>query len=423
MLTVVDICQALLAGRKVTEEELDRLDRFVSNSCAQNAMDKRIADADIEVRDNLSQTIGLTKYGNIITHPNEPGTTPKIDFSPEVEGMLERASESWRFDARELQVATDGHALFTLLLWLFESNELFDELPLDIMAFRNFARKLELSYPELPYHNTTHACEVLQATHMILMHGGVIEKVANLMHPRNSFAVVMASAYIAAAGHDVSHTGMTNDFLIRSKSSLAARYNDVSCNENLHLNVLLRLLDEDALLTNFTENTARLMRDIMINMVLRTDMHHHFSSCADFGGCDLDDIISPDQTAIIVLQMVIKCADLVHTAQTWEVHNRRVTDLEEECRLQGDQERLAEMRISAFMDRRRSGLTTAQVPFLTTLVKPMFGDFHKRFPQIEGYVSQLDHNISEWKKIAEKASVDRACIRSAEIDGADDKFL
>ena len=412
MLTVVDICQALMAGKKVTDTDLERLNVFVSNSCAQNTMDKRIANADTEVRESLSQTIGLTKYGNIITNPNEPGTTPKIEFSPEIRNILKQSSDSWQFDAIALQEATDGHALYMLLLWLFEEHELFDELPLDIRAFRRFARNLELAYPNLPYHNTTHACEVLQATHMMLMHGGVIEKVANLLHPRNSFAVVMASAYIAAAGHDVSHTGMTNDFLVRSKSFLAARYNDVSCNENLHLNVLLRLLDEESMLSEFNENTRRLMRDIMINMVLRTDMHHHFSSCADFGGCNLDDVNSPDQTAIIVLQMVIKCADMVHTAQTWRVHHERVKDLEEECRLQGDKERTANMRISAFMDRCKSGLTKAQVPFLTTLVKPMYDDFHKRFPLIGGYVSQLDDNIYRWKKIADEGIVDREKFRS-----------
>ena len=412
MLNVVDICQALMAGTKVKEEDLERLNSFVSNSCAQNTMDKWITNTDTEIRESLSQTIGLTKYGNIITYPNIPGTTPKINFSPEIQDLLERSSKSWQFDARELQIATDGHALYTLLLWLFETHDLFDELPFEINAFRRFARKLELAYPKLPYHNTTHACEVLQATHMILMHGGIIEKVASLVHPRNSFAVVMASAYIAAAGHDVSHTGMTNDFLIKSRSSLAARYNDVSCNENLHLNVLLRLLDEESLLNEFNENTKRLMRDIMINMVLRTDMHHHFSSCADFDGCDLDNVNSPDQTVIIVLQMVIKCADLVHTAQTWKIHHERVKDLEEECRLQGDKERDAKMKISAFMDRCKSGLTKAQVPFLTALVKPMYDDFQKRFPLIVDYVSQLDDNINIWKKIANEGFIDRDELRS-----------
>jgi hypothetical protein len=47
---------------------------------------------------------------------------------------------------------------------------------------------------------------------------------------------------IAAAGHDVAHTGTNNAFHIASGSELALRYNDVSVLENMHASYTCQLL-------------------------------------------------------------------------------------------------------------------------------------------------------------------------------------
>lgn len=80
----------------------------------------------------------------------------------------------------------------------------------------NFLRKLEAGYLDNPYHSRVHAAGVLQTTHMLsqsLIEEGIYDPVLQL------------SAYLSALGHDFSHPGLTNDFLIRSRHELAIFYN------------------------------------------------------------------------------------------------------------------------------------------------------------------------------------------------------
>ena len=80
-----------------------------------------------------------------------------------------------------------------------------------------------------------HVASVVQMTHMLLVHGGVLKSKA--------FGTVhMLSAYWAAAVHDYEHGGLNNDFLIKTAHPLATMYNDISPLENHHLAAATRLI-------------------------------------------------------------------------------------------------------------------------------------------------------------------------------------
>lgn len=83
-----------------------------------------------------------------------------------------------------------------------------------------FLVTLEDSYgrfPELLYHNNVHAADVVQAVHHLLQ----APVVANNFTDLEVFGTI-----IAAAGHDVNHLGLTNNFLINTQAPLAVLYND-----------------------------------------------------------------------------------------------------------------------------------------------------------------------------------------------------
>ncbi len=67
-----------------------------------------------------------------------------------------------------------------------------------------------------PYHCKTHAADVLQTYHVILVKGGFL---GTYLDPIRHLA-----CYMAAASHDVEHEGLTNDYLINTESMLALRY-------------------------------------------------------------------------------------------------------------------------------------------------------------------------------------------------------
>ena len=84
---------------------------------------------------------------------------------------------------------------------------------------------------------SVHATSVLQMTHMLLCHGGVLKSSAM------SKAQYMSS-YWSAITHDYEHGGLNNDFLIKTASPWAILYNDQSPLENHHCAAAAQLLFE-----------------------------------------------------------------------------------------------------------------------------------------------------------------------------------
>lgn len=80
-----------------------------------------------------------------------------------------------------------------------------------------------------------HAASVVQMTHMLLCHGGLIQSGA--MNRVQHFC-----SYWSALVHDYEHGGLNNDFLIKTSHPLAITYNDQSPLENHHVAAAMGLL-------------------------------------------------------------------------------------------------------------------------------------------------------------------------------------
>ncbi len=75
---------------------------------------------------------------------------------------------------------------------------------------------------------------VLQMTHMLLCHGGLLKS--------NAFAGSLhLASYWSAVVHDFEHGGLNNDFLIKTAHPIALIYNDQSPLENHHLAAAFRI--------------------------------------------------------------------------------------------------------------------------------------------------------------------------------------
>jgi hypothetical protein len=71
--------------------------------------------------------------------------------------------DEWRFNAFKLAEVTQGHPLSALGFWLMKRFDLIGTFQLDATKLARFLRKIEDGYPDNPYHNKTHAADVLQA--------------------------------------------------------------------------------------------------------------------------------------------------------------------------------------------------------------------------------------------------------------------
>ena len=85
------------------------------------------------------------------------------------------------------------------------------------------------------------------------------------------------TAIIAAAVHDVDHRGRTNAFLVRTRHPWATLYNDNSVLENHHVSTAFHIMEDPDcdVLSAFSREQYLVVRKLMIDMVLSTDMARH----------------------------------------------------------------------------------------------------------------------------------------------------
>ena len=84
-----------------------------------------------------------------------------------------------------------------------------------------------------------HVASVLQMTHMLLCHGGLLKS--------NAFTGSLhLASYWSAVVHDFEHGGLNNDFLIKTAHPITLIYNDQSPLENHHLAAAFRIFIDPA---------------------------------------------------------------------------------------------------------------------------------------------------------------------------------
>merc|ERR1719162_2483883 len=83
---------------------------------------------------------------------------------------------------------------------------------------------------------------------------------------------------LGTLGHDVGHPGGTNQFQVKSRSELAITYNDKSPLENMHASLCFQTLFEPGcnFLNSASPEDFTQIRSQMIDVILATDMVHHF---------------------------------------------------------------------------------------------------------------------------------------------------
>ncbi|GAX83012.1 hypothetical protein CEUSTIGMA_g10439.t1 [Chlamydomonas eustigma] len=350
--------------------------------------------------------------------------------------LLEAAYGSWSFDAFELSELTGGHPLSSLLYFLVARSGLIKTLELNARKLARLCLAIEEGYNPNPYHNKTHAADVLQAMHTILISTGmaVLDSAPAVAGDNGSSPkcycgpLVMLACLLAAASHDLGHKGVTNDFLINNDDELALLYSDKSPMEHYHLALLFKMLRTDHLnvLSQLCRTDRMKVRKVIIDLVSATDMKNHFAIFTQFSTAhqvvdgspvsqglyghsevetaqnrsDLMRRPKDDAEQTVSLQVALKCADLINIARPLEVTLKWVEALEQEFFEQGDRERELGLPISPLFDRNKPGVTKSQVGFYDFMVFPLFHNFACVFPGARPMVDMARSNYKYWKPSA-----------------------
>ena len=376
----------LRAGQTWDDARLGALEQLLRRPA--RSLETELSDVDEDTKASLMYLSGLSSKPRASpgVSPVLHVATPRVFMEPRTRKSLAQAWSNWRFDCFELQEVSRGKALSTMFYWFVEQNGLIDQLQLVPDKLRAFLGQVERDYGNSSYHNSVHAACCLQSLHMSLHAGRVYRRLKAL--EADSHAELLLACYLAALCHDFRHRGVTNAFLVQTEDELARLYNDTSVQENYHCAQTFALLQQEPL--NFMEDMhkdgQRYVRQMVIRMVMKTDMQQHMEVLQQF---KKDDVT---RTA----QLALKCADLSHTTYPWELHCRWVLRLEDEMFRQGDRELRLGHQISPLMDRRKQGVSKSQVGFFTVFVIPMLETFAEAFPDTAPMLEGAKANMRRW---------------------------
>jgi class 3 adenylate cyclase len=220
---------------------------------------------------------------------------------------------------------------------------------------RQYVAAISLLYRDNAFHNFGHACHVAMSASKLLKRITTPDDVINQFtsndvskkghkatfgigsDPLMQFVIVFS-----ALVHDVDHTGVTNDQLVKENDPLAIQYDNKCVAEQRSIQVAWDTLMEDRFVElrrciYQTEEEKCRFRQLLVNAVIATDIADRElgkwrkNRWEQVFGQDQTEIVSDatlsDHKAMIVFEYIIQASDVAHTMQHWHVYqkwNRRL---------------------------------------------------------------------------------------------------
>ncbi|XP_061469753.1 cAMP-specific 3',5'-cyclic phosphodiesterase 4A isoform X3 [Rhineura floridana] len=323
----------------------------------------------------MCQISGVKKlmHSSSLTNSSIPRFGVKTDQEELLSKELEYLNK-WGLNIFRVAEYTNNQSLSCIMYTIFQERDLLKTFKIPVDTLVTYIMTLEDHYhADVAYHNSLHAADVTQSTHVLLSTPALDAVFTDLE---------ILAAIFAAAIHDVDHPGVSNQFLINTNSELALMYNDESVLENHHLAVGFKLLQEENcdIFQNLSKRQRQTLRKMVIDMVLATDMSKHMSLLADLktmvetkkvtssGVLLLDNYTDRIQ----VLRNMVHCADLSNPTKPLELYRQWTDRIMEEFFRQGDKERERGMEISPMCDKHTASVEKSQVGFIDYIVHPLW---------------------------------------------------
>ncbi|KAK7800490.1 hypothetical protein U0070_024270 [Myodes glareolus] len=328
----------------------------------------------------MSQITGLKK----LVHTGSVNTSiPRFGVKTDQEELLAQELENlskWGLNIFCVSEYAGGRSLSCIMYTIFQERDLLKKFRIPVDTMVTYMLTLEDHYhADVAYHNSLHAADVLQSTHVLLATPALDAVFTDLE---------ILAALFAAAIHDVDHPGVSNQFLINTNSELALMYNDESVLENHHLAVGFKLLQEENcdIFQNLSKRQRQSLRKMVIDMVggasavLATDMSKHMTLLADLKTMvetkkvTSSGVLLLDNYAdrIQVLRNMVHCADLSNPTKPLELYRQWTDRIMAEFFQQGDRERERGMEISPMCDKHTASVEKSQVGFIDYIVHPLW---------------------------------------------------
>ncbi|XP_029285594.1 cAMP-specific 3',5'-cyclic phosphodiesterase 4C-like [Cottoperca gobio] len=348
---------------------------------------------------SMSHITGVRKlsHSSSLSSSSMPRFGVNTDHEDELAKELDDL-DKWSFNVFRVAEFSNNRPLSCTMYTIFQERDLLKTFRIPVDTFVTYVMTLEDHYHgNVAYHNSLHAADVTQSTHVLLSSPALDAVFTDLE---------VLAALFAAAIHDVDHPGVSNQFLINTNSELALMYNDESVLENHHLAVGFKLLHQEHcdIFQNLTKRQRQSLRKLVIDMVLATDMSKHMTLLADLKTMVETKKVTSSGVLLLdhyteriqVLRNMVHCADLSNPTKTLALYRQWTERIMEEFFRQGDKERERGMEISAMCDKHTASVEKSQVGFIDYIVHPLWETWADLVhPDAQELLDTLEEN-REW---------------------------
>lgn len=319
--------------------------------------------------------------------PASDAPTPSLSLSTGGGKGARKRAETTNMTTSRLQRKPENIFLFVcmnvMLRYVFVNN-----FNINIRKLIHYLSMIQSLYrTENPYHNSLHAADVLQTTHIYLTSNGVHHNFSDL-----EIFCLLFSALV----HDVGHLGVNNVFLSKIRHPIAVLYNDKSPLENMHTSIALHIFNipEYNFLADggkWTPDMDSDFRHLVTDIISGTDMKFHASIIANVNDILADGVIEDEEISML-MKAIVHAADLSNPMKPKHLYLNWMRRINEEFWVQGDEERAHGLPISVMCDRRTTKLPESQVGFINFIVKPFVSAFSVLLPNV--WVARLEENLA-----------------------------
>jgi hypothetical protein len=288
-------------------------------------------------------------------------------------------------------------------------------------CFTRFLGEIDDLYNETPYHNSSHASDVVMTMEWFLKSKYLQVQVTPLEH---------VMIFVAAAIHDVGHPGRNNLFHTKTMSELAVTYNDKSVLENMHVAKAFQTMQSDPQLNWFAMlqpafsekdgggnnitapvNLQHFVRRGLIDMVLATDNAKHpehvhkivsILEASDEPPTSRQGVkMEALEKKLNLLECILHAADISNPCKPHEMMLQWTERVLEEFWAQGDEERELGLECSPLCDREAGmrNVPKGQLGFINFVIEPFFGPMAELILEVHEAMTALAKTRAFWEEM------------------------
>ncbi|RLN53067.1 hypothetical protein BBJ29_002065 [Phytophthora kernoviae] len=307
-------------------------------------------------------------------------------------------------DVIALEEFMPGNVVVFVGMLIFESIDCGEEF-MDLSVLPSFLKNIQERYDgSMPFHNATHAADVMHTLFMMLWNTSLGEKIS--LHNQ-------VGALLAAVMHDVEHVGLTNDFLIKTNHPIALKYPTKAPMESKHMDLALQAVVDpkfnilSKMSTAHQEQVLAVVRDT----ISATALIYQPELLAEVNNTTADEwkmledeaVVLPQNLQIRALRIAMHVSDISQTMKPFANHQKWVFRLNDEHYKQGELDEREHLCVSpsfCFKDlwtfERFLG---SQVCFLKKVALPAVVALNSiPWLDVNELVNGIEKNIAEWEK-------------------------